>query len=106
MDALDISDQLAELRARVDHLLDRIAANSRLTAAAGLGTLGPTALPSGSALQLALGPMDLLAGHHAAGPHPQIRGCAPHGATTCRLASTRSHATLKELLPGVATVRR
>ncbi|MFE9404872.1 hypothetical protein ACFYNY_24470 [Streptomyces sp. NPDC006530] len=36
MDALDTSAQLAGLRARVDHLLDRIAANSRLTAA-GLG---------------------------------------------------------------------
>ncbi|MCT9094146.1 hypothetical protein N4G70_35665 [Streptomyces sp. ASQP_92] len=57
MDALDTSAQLAELRARVDHLLDRIAANSRLTAA-GLGTLDPTALPSGYALQLAVGPLD------------------------------------------------
>ncbi|MFI1100277.1 hypothetical protein [Streptomyces melanogenes] len=59
MDVLDTSAQLAELRARVDHLLDRIAANSRLTAA-GLGTLDPTALPSGYALQLALGPLDSL----------------------------------------------
>lgn len=59
MDVLDTSAQLAELRARVDHILDRIAANSRLTAA-GLGTLDPTALPSGYALQLALGPLDTL----------------------------------------------
>ncbi|MEV0438436.1 hypothetical protein AB0I84_11090 [Streptomyces spectabilis] len=59
MDVLDTSAQLAELRARVDHVLDRIAANSRLTAA-GLGTLDPTALPSGYALQLALGPLDSL----------------------------------------------
>ncbi|MGW0764450.1 hypothetical protein [Streptomyces sp. NPDC002676] len=59
MDVLDTSAQLAELRARVDHILDRIAANSRLTAA-GLGTLDPTALPSGYALQLALGPLDSL----------------------------------------------
>ncbi|MEU6475306.1 hypothetical protein ABZ858_00170 [Streptomyces sp. NPDC047017] len=59
MDVLDTSAQLAELRARVDHVLDRIAANSRLTAA-GLGTLDPTALPSGYALQLALGPLDTL----------------------------------------------
>ncbi|MFD8509770.1 hypothetical protein ACFV27_01290 [Streptomyces antimycoticus] len=57
MDVLNTSAQLAELRARVDHILDRIAANSRLTAA-GLGTLDPTALPSGYALQLALGPLD------------------------------------------------
>ncbi|MFC8671526.1 hypothetical protein ACFUEN_02485 [Streptomyces griseorubiginosus] len=59
MDVLDTSPQLAELRARVDHILDRIAGNSRLTAA-GLGTLDPTALPSGYALQLALGPLDSL----------------------------------------------
>lgn len=59
MDVLDTSAQLSELRARVDHILDRIAANSRLTAA-GLGTLDPTALPSGYALQLALGPLDSL----------------------------------------------
>lgn len=59
MDVLDTSAQLAELRSRVDHILDRIAANSRLTAA-GLGTLDPTALPSGYALQLALGPLDTL----------------------------------------------
>ncbi|MGW2404115.1 hypothetical protein ACWCXK_06255 [Streptomyces sp. NPDC001739] len=38
MDVLDTTAQLAELRARLDHILDRIAANSRLTAA-GLGTL-------------------------------------------------------------------
>ncbi|MFF0164153.1 hypothetical protein ACFYRY_42755 [Streptomyces sp. NPDC005263] len=59
MDVLNTAAQLAELRARVDHILDRIAANSRLTAA-GLGTLDPTALPSGYALQLALGPLDSL----------------------------------------------
>ncbi|MFF2402694.1 hypothetical protein [Streptomyces goshikiensis] len=59
MDVLDTSSQLAELRSRVDHVLDRIAANSRLTSA-GLGTLDPTALPSGYALQLALGPLDSL----------------------------------------------
>ncbi|MDF9812994.1 hypothetical protein [Streptomyces sp. SPB162] len=59
MDVLDTSAQLAELRSRVDHIIDRIAANSRLTAA-GLGTLDPTALPSGYALQLALGPLDSL----------------------------------------------
>jgi hypothetical protein len=61
MDALDTSPQLAELRARVDHLLDRIAANSRITAA-GLGTLDATEVPSGYALKLALGPLDALVG--------------------------------------------
>ncbi|MFE7115651.1 hypothetical protein ACFU99_09540, partial [Streptomyces sp. NPDC057654] len=59
MDALDTSPQLAELRARVDHLLDRIAANSGITAA-GLGTLDASEVPSGYALKLALGPLDAL----------------------------------------------
>ncbi|MBY8884763.1 phage portal protein [Streptomyces sp. PTM05] len=59
MDALDTSPQLAELRARVEHLLDRIASNSRITPA-GLGTLDATEVPSGYALQLALGPLDAL----------------------------------------------
>ncbi|MGW3118516.1 hypothetical protein ACWDBW_15495 [Streptomyces sp. NPDC001107] len=59
MDALDTSPQLAELRARVEHLLDRIAANSRITAA-GLGTLDATEVPSGYAFQLALAPLDAL----------------------------------------------
>ncbi|MDX3205149.1 hypothetical protein [Streptomyces scabiei] len=61
MDVLDTAGQLAELRQRTDHLLDRIAVNSRLTSA-GLGTLDPTALPSGYALELALGPLDSLIG--------------------------------------------
>ncbi|MFB6930763.1 hypothetical protein ACFCXR_37985, partial [Streptomyces noursei] len=59
MDALDTSPQLAELRARVEHLLDRIAANSGITAA-GLGTLDAQQVPSGYALKLALGPLDAL----------------------------------------------
>ncbi|MDI3406278.1 hypothetical protein [Streptomyces cavernicola] len=61
MDALDTSPQLAELRARVDHLLERIASNSRVTAA-GLGTLNAAEVPSGYALKLALGPLDALIG--------------------------------------------
>ncbi|WP_425834149.1 hypothetical protein [Streptomyces fractus] len=61
MDALDTSPQLAELRARVEHLLDRIAANSRITAA-GLGTLDASEVPSGYAFQLALAPLDALVG--------------------------------------------
>ncbi|GAA1353689.1 hypothetical protein [Streptomyces beijiangensis] len=61
MDVLNTAPQLAELRERTDHLIDRIAVNSRVTSA-GLGTLDPTALPSGYALQLALGPLDSLVG--------------------------------------------
>ncbi|MER6086815.1 hypothetical protein [Streptomyces bluensis] len=61
MDALDTSPQLSELRARVEHLLDRIAANSRITAA-GLGTLNAAEVPSGYAFKLALAPLDALVG--------------------------------------------
>ncbi|MEU3620455.1 hypothetical protein ABZ725_50615 [Streptomyces sp. NPDC006872] len=61
MDTLDTSAQLAELRSRVDHLLDRLASNTRLTTA-GLGTLDVAKVPSGYALQLALGPLDSLVG--------------------------------------------
>lgn len=59
MTTLNTAPQLAELRLRNDHLLDRIAGNSRITSA-GLGTLDPAAVPSGYALQLALGPLDAL----------------------------------------------
>ncbi|MFE6872312.1 hypothetical protein ACFVFS_37930 [Kitasatospora sp. NPDC057692] len=59
MSTLDTSAQLAELRSRSDHLLDRLAANSRITSS-GLGTLSPADVPSGFALQLALGPLDSL----------------------------------------------
>ncbi|WP_127357254.1 hypothetical protein [Actinacidiphila soli] len=61
MDALDTSAQLAELRQRIDHMLTRLAANTRLTTA-GLGSLDPASVPSGYALQLALGPLDSLVG--------------------------------------------
>jgi hypothetical protein len=61
MDTLDTSAQLAELRQRIDHLLDRLASNTRLTTA-GLGTLDVAKVPSGYALQLALGPLDSLVG--------------------------------------------
>ncbi|MEU2590815.1 hypothetical protein ABZ649_04515 [Streptomyces albidoflavus] len=61
MDVLNTAPQLEALRSQSLHLLDRIATNSRVTAA-GLGTLDPTALPSGYALSLALGPLDSLIG--------------------------------------------
>jgi hypothetical protein len=61
MDTLDTSTQLAELRQRIDHLLDRLASNTRLTTA-GLGSLDPAQVPFGYALQLALGPLDSLVG--------------------------------------------
>jgi hypothetical protein len=58
---LDTLPHLAELRARVDHLLERFAANSRVMAA-GLGTLDATELSPGYTLKLALGPLDALIG--------------------------------------------
>ncbi|MFJ8430477.1 hypothetical protein ACIQ9P_04135 [Kitasatospora sp. NPDC094019] len=61
MSTLDTSPQLRELRERTDHLLDRLAGNSRLTAS-GLGTVQPSEVPSGYALALALGPLGSLVG--------------------------------------------
>ncbi|MFD3452775.1 hypothetical protein ACFWVC_11370 [Streptomyces sp. NPDC058691] len=61
MDTLNTAPQLAELRQRTDHMLTRLAANTRLTTA-GLGSLDPASVPSGYALQLALGPLDSLVG--------------------------------------------
>ncbi|WP_316521192.1 hypothetical protein [Kitasatospora brasiliensis] len=61
MSTLDTSPQLRELRARTDHLLDRLAGNSRLTAS-GLGVVKPSEVPSGYALSLSLGPLGSLVG--------------------------------------------
>ncbi|MFD4401034.1 hypothetical protein [Kitasatospora sp. NPDC058478] len=61
MSALDTSPQLRELRERTDHLLDRVAGNSRLTAS-GLGVVKPSEVPSGYALSLSLGPLGSLVG--------------------------------------------
>ena len=51
MDVLNTAGQLAELRQRSDHLLDRVAVNSSITAA-GLGTLEPTTWPSATPCNL------------------------------------------------------
>ncbi|MBP2055379.1 hypothetical protein J2Z21_008393 [Streptomyces griseochromogenes] len=61
MDVLDTSRQLAELRARVEEIRDRAAVNARLPAVS-LGTVDPSDVPSGYALQLSLGPLDSLVG--------------------------------------------
>ncbi|MFJ6659799.1 hypothetical protein ACIQNG_26105 [Streptomyces sp. NPDC091377] len=52
-----MSAPLAELPWRVDHLLDRIASNSLITAA-GRGTLGASEVPPGYAPRLAPVPLD------------------------------------------------
>ncbi|MFI6469886.1 hypothetical protein ACIBL5_06425 [Streptomyces sp. NPDC050516] len=57
MDVLDTSSQLAELRARVEEIRDRAAVNARLPAVS-LGTVDPSDVPSGYALQISLGPLD------------------------------------------------
>jgi hypothetical protein len=59
MDVLDTAPQLAELRNTVESLRDRASTNVRLPAVA-LGTNDPSKLPSGYALKLSLGPMDML----------------------------------------------
>ncbi|MEN8649064.1 hypothetical protein ABCR94_00040 [Streptomyces sp. 21So2-11] len=59
MDVLDTSGQLAELRARVEEIRNRAAVNARLPAVS-LGTVDPSDVPSGYALQLSLGPLDSL----------------------------------------------
>lgn len=59
MDVLDTSHQLAELRTRVEEIRDRAAVNARLPAVS-LGTVDPSDVPSGYALQLSLGPLDSL----------------------------------------------
>lgn len=59
MQAVDTSKNLAELRNQVHDLQDRAANNSRIPAVA-LGTMDPSKVPSGYALQLSLGPLDAL----------------------------------------------
>lgn len=61
MTAVDTSKNLAELRNHVHDLKDRAANTARLPAVA-LGTLDPSKVPSGYALQLSLGPLDSLVG--------------------------------------------
>ncbi|MFI7096853.1 hypothetical protein [Streptomyces lydicus] len=59
MAAIDTSKNLAELRNHVHDLHDRAANVARIPAVA-LGTMDPSKVPSGYALQLSLGPLDAL----------------------------------------------
>lgn len=61
MDVLDTSAQLRELRAHRADLEDRASHVSRLPAVS-LGTLDPSKVPSGFAMQISLGPLDSLIG--------------------------------------------
>ncbi|MER6249369.1 hypothetical protein [Streptomyces griseorubiginosus] len=56
---VDTSKNLAELRDHVHDLQDRAANTARLPAVA-LGTINPSEVPSGYALQISLGPLDAL----------------------------------------------
>ncbi|MFB9558686.1 hypothetical protein, partial [Streptomyces roseoviridis] len=95
MDVLDTSPMLAELRNHAQQLADRAATNTRLPAVA-LGTVDPSKVPSGYALELSLGPLDSLVGSmrlarahkyrlllkfvqrlHIAGQHPDWAGVRP-----------------------------
>lgn len=59
MDVLNTAPMLAELRNKTEELRDRAATNARIPAVA-LGTVNPSEVPSGYALQLSLGPLDAL----------------------------------------------
>jgi hypothetical protein len=59
MTALDTSKNLAELRNHIHDLSDRAAKVARLPAVA-LGTVDPSLVPSGYALEISLGPLDAL----------------------------------------------
>lgn len=59
LDAVDTSPQLAELRNQRTDLSERAATNARLPAVA-LGTINPSEVPSGYALEISLGPLDSL----------------------------------------------
>ncbi|MFH8813140.1 hypothetical protein ACH4GZ_39075 [Streptomyces hygroscopicus] len=66
---VDTSSSLAELRNHVHDLKDRAANTARLPAVA-LGTMDPSKVPSGYALQLSLGPLDsLISGMRLARDH-------------------------------------
>ncbi len=59
LSTVDTSAQLAELRAYVDALRDRLSVVTRLPASV-LGTVRPSEVPSGYALQLSFGPLDAM----------------------------------------------
>ncbi|RSS32786.1 hypothetical protein, partial [Streptomyces sp. WAC08241] len=61
MDVLDTSPMLAELRNQREALSERAATIARLPAVT-LGTVNPSEVPSGYALEISLGPLDSLVG--------------------------------------------
>jgi hypothetical protein len=118
---VDTSKNLAELRDHVHDLQDRAANTARLPAVA-LGTIDPSQVPSGYALQISLGPLDSLVASmrlardhkyalllkmvqrlYLAGQHPDWAGITPQPA---RLAfgpytPTDKQAVLEQVALGV-----
>ncbi|MFF2731788.1 hypothetical protein ACFVS9_28255 [Streptomyces sp. NPDC058008] len=100
--AVDTSSALAELRNHVADLKDRASTIVRLPAVS-LGTLSPSEVPSGFAMQISLGPLDSLIGSmrlarehkeslilkfaqrlNMAGQHPDWAGVTPQDALLIR----------------------
>ncbi|MFF4527002.1 hypothetical protein [Streptomyces bluensis] len=118
---VDTSSNLAELRSHVHDLQDRAANNARLPAVA-LGTIDPSQVPSGYALQISLGPLDALVASmrlardhkyalllkmvqrlYLAGQHPDWAGVTPQPArlTFGPYTPTDKQAVLEQVALGV-----
>lgn len=119
--AVDTSTALAELRNHVSDLKDRASNVVRLPAVS-LGTLSPSEVPSGFAMQVSLGPLDSLIGSmrlarehkerlllkfvqrlYLAGRHPDWVGIAPQDAELVRgpYTPTDKAAVLEQVANGV-----
>lgn len=119
--AVDTSSALAELRNHVSDLKDRASTIVRLPAVS-LGTLSPSEVPSGFAMQISLGPLDSLIGSmrlarehkeslilkfaqrlYLAGQHPDWVGVTPQDALLVRgpYTPTDKAAVLEQVASGV-----
>ncbi|MFB7312973.1 hypothetical protein [Streptomyces sp. NPDC056192] len=119
--AVDTSTALAELRNHVGDLKDRASNIVRLPAVS-LGTLSPSEVPSGFAMQVSLGPLDSLIGSmrlarehkerlllkfvqrlYLAGRHPDWAGVTPQDAELIRgpYTPTDKAAVLEQVANGV-----
>lgn len=121
LSAVDTSGALAELRNHVNDLKDRASTIVRLPAVS-LGTLNPSEVPSGFAMQISLGPLDSLIGSmrlarehkeqlllkfaqrlYMAGQHPDWVGVTPQDALLVRgpYTPTDKAAVLEQVANGV-----
>ena len=120
--AVDTSAALAELRNHTRDLKDRASSIARLPAVS-LGTLSPSEVPSGFAMQVSLGPLDSLIGSmrlarehkerlllkfvqrlYIAGQHPDWVGVTPQDAELVRgpYTPTDKAAVLEQVASGVS----